>query len=301
MSIIPNYPQTAVIETYHGLVLTLEDALLILEGTCQNLLSKRRKRLNDFERLSITLGTIFVWCQTKGGMQRWTDGRSWLPSKVKGPFLIYYELDKSRNLLPNGLVKQTLSLTTTQNEKLHLVCYYKIKERMEGILPGKIPSKDPLLSHLRLDPNAYLILRLRFRMTRLPMCEPFQAYSSAQTYFPVRDFLYTPSYSLQQFQYCPPAMSMYSHMAPMTPHTMTEPFYIPPGSILQREPQVIPQQYQVYQHAQLQARQYVDGLPTCFTVPQLPIPLSKLCLAPTQSGNSTLVQRAVDPRQECPR
>lgn len=95
-------------------------------------------------------------------MRRWTDGKNWLASKIKGPFLIYYELDEDRKKLKDGLIKQSFTLTTKQNEKFHLVCYYCAKERADGVIQGKIPSKDPKLQSLQFDTNVYLSGILQF-------------------------------------------------------------------------------------------------------------------------------------------
>lgn len=143
-------------QTYHGLVLNLQDALLILEGIRLDVLPKVQRRLNDFERKCIVAGSIYAWNENELGMKRWTDGKSWLASKVKGPFLIYQEHDGSRNVKPNGLIKQSFSLTTKQDEKFHLIAYYDPADRAKGITTGKIPSQDPNLLKLQLDPSVYL-------------------------------------------------------------------------------------------------------------------------------------------------
>lgn len=156
MNIISEFSLTVPNETYHGLILTLQDALLLLEGIRRNLLPKVRRRLNDFERKHITAGSVFAWNENELSMKRWTDGKNWLALKVKGPFLIYQELDQARNVKPNGLVKQLFSLTTKQNEKLHLIAYYNPLDRAKDVLAGKIPSQDPLLVKLSLDPAVYL-------------------------------------------------------------------------------------------------------------------------------------------------
>lgn len=142
-------------QTYHGSILGLQDALLILEGIRQDALPQVKRRLNDAERKLICAGSIYAWNETTLGMKRWTDGKNWLASKVKGPFLIYHEHDTDRNIKPNGLVKQSFSLTTKQSEKLHLIAYYNSHDRMSGILRGEVPSQDPLLLKFNLDPSVY--------------------------------------------------------------------------------------------------------------------------------------------------
>lgn len=143
-------------ETYHGLILSLQDALLVLEATRLKILPNVRRRLNDVERKQILEGLVFAWNESECGMKRWTDGKLWLASKVKSPFLTYQEHDEFRNIKPNGLIKQIFSLTTKQNEKLHLVAYYDPKKRSQGIITEKVPSQDPKLKNIQLDPFVYL-------------------------------------------------------------------------------------------------------------------------------------------------
>ncbi|KAG0366708.1 hypothetical protein BGZ54_005003 [Gamsiella multidivaricata] len=61
----------------------------------------------------------------------WTDGKSWSPSRVTGSFLTYRELDDSQGnhtgknvYRDKGLLKQSFSITTSDNQKLHLISYY---------------------------------------------------------------------------------------------------------------------------------------------------------------------------------
>lgn len=155
MQVEPDLTRTYTGRTYFGLILSLQDALLVLEGTRRQLLPYVKRRLNDEERKQICAGAVYAWNESDCGMKRWTDGKIWLASKVKSPFLTYQELDESRNVKPDGLVKQIFSLSTKQNEKLHLIAYYDPLQRMNGHLVDKTPSFDPTLSALSLDSEIY--------------------------------------------------------------------------------------------------------------------------------------------------
>ena len=174
-------------QTYYGLVLNLQDALLILEGIRLDILPKVQRRLNDFERKCIVAGSIYAWNKNALGIKRWTDGKSWSASQVKGPFLIYQENDGSRKVKPNGLVKQSFSLTTKQNEKFHLIAYYDPARRAKGVTTGKIPSQDPNLLKLQLNPAVYLADVFHCGVPDLMSFLPQQNYmqfSSASTAYP---------------------------------------------------------------------------------------------------------------------
>ncbi|KAJ1991009.1 Gluconate transport-inducing protein [Coemansia spiralis] len=83
-------------ETYHGFIDTAHDALLIFEACNAGLLPRVQRRFSDRERQTIRSGAVYVWDEEETGMRRWTDGRTWSPSRVHGCFLIYYELEGRR-------------------------------------------------------------------------------------------------------------------------------------------------------------------------------------------------------------
>ena len=56
-------------QTYYGLVLNLQDALLILEGIRLDILPKVQRRLNDFERKCIVAGSIYAWNENALGIK----------------------------------------------------------------------------------------------------------------------------------------------------------------------------------------------------------------------------------------
>ncbi|KAJ2595067.1 Gluconate transport-inducing protein [Coemansia sp. RSA 1804] len=84
-------------ETYHGFIDTAHDALLIFEACNSGLLPRVQRRFSDRERQTIRSGAVYIWDEEETGMRRWTDGRTWSPSRVHGCFLIYYELEGRRH------------------------------------------------------------------------------------------------------------------------------------------------------------------------------------------------------------
>jgi hypothetical protein len=121
-------------ETYFGYIKCAQDALLIFKACHLGVLPRVRRRLSDRERFTIRSGSVFVWYEREAGMRRWTDGRSWSPSRVSGSFLTYKELNcKQKSRLTqtdqtvykeNGLIKQSFSITTQSSEKIHIISYY---------------------------------------------------------------------------------------------------------------------------------------------------------------------------------
>ncbi|KAF4217043.1 hypothetical protein CNMCM5878_006711 [Aspergillus fumigatiaffinis] len=83
-------------ETYIGHVPAPADANILFEACRIGLLPRVQRRLSEKERRSIRCGSVFVWDEREAGMRRWTDGKSWGPSRVSGGFLTYRELAGKR-------------------------------------------------------------------------------------------------------------------------------------------------------------------------------------------------------------
>ncbi|KAJ2355887.1 Gluconate transport-inducing protein [Coemansia erecta] len=179
-------------ETYHGFIDSAYDALLIFEACCHGLLPRVPRRFTDRERQTIRSGAVYVWDEEETGMRRWTDGRTWSPSRVHGCFLIYYELEGRRHQFVNrnsgarsgsargspheakeksplhvtydpcppnvmqkeqGLIKKALSLCTNDKRKVHLVCYYSREDVENGCLMS--PTNDPRFSGIQVYEDRY--------------------------------------------------------------------------------------------------------------------------------------------------
>ncbi|KAF7722517.1 hypothetical protein EC973_003079 [Apophysomyces ossiformis] len=168
-------------ETYIGYIKTPQDALVIFEACRRGQLHRVQRRLSSKERIHIQSGSVFAWDEREAGMRRWTDGRTWSPSRVLGSFLTYRELDTKRrprrpsssssstsssslmitssnaaaacSYKPDGLIKQSFSICTATNQKLHLISYYNKADVLAGRL--KQPSADPMLSQISVPKGLY--------------------------------------------------------------------------------------------------------------------------------------------------
>lgn len=170
-------------ETYIGYIKTPQDALIIFEACRRGQLHRVQRRLSTKERIHIQSGSVFAWDEREAGMRRWTDGRTWSPSRVLGSFLTYRELDTKRrprrssssstssahqqhhhhapiskaasacSYKPDGLIKQSFSICTAANQKLHLISYYTKADVLAGRL--KQPSADPMLSQIVVPKGLY--------------------------------------------------------------------------------------------------------------------------------------------------
>ncbi|TFK71885.1 hypothetical protein BDN72DRAFT_957739 [Pluteus cervinus] len=74
------------------------DALQVFHGVATNRLPLITRRLDAEERRAIVAGNVYVWEErgantepTGLGMERWTDGMGWGPSRVRDEFLFYHQ------------------------------------------------------------------------------------------------------------------------------------------------------------------------------------------------------------------
>jgi Gti1/Pac2 family transcription factor len=172
-------------ETYHGHVRTPNDAIVLFEACRIGILPRVQRRLSEKERQQIKSGSVFVWDEREAGMRRWTDGKSWSASRVSGSFLTYREMEGKRGASvptppvpkrasgkspdgsaegdsdgegpdgyrykPDGLMKQSFSITTSSGQHLHLISYYSRSN--SNNLPQ--PTNDAQLRHIRPPKNMY--------------------------------------------------------------------------------------------------------------------------------------------------
>ncbi|PPQ87683.1 hypothetical protein CVT25_011450 [Psilocybe cyanescens] len=76
------------------------DALQVFNGVANHCLPLITRRLDAEERRNIIPGNVYVWEErgantepTGLGMERWTDGMGWGPSRVRDDFLFYHQKD----------------------------------------------------------------------------------------------------------------------------------------------------------------------------------------------------------------
>jgi len=135
-------------------VRSVSDALVIFYAVSKGVLPIVSRRLDSEERRCIRSGSVYVWEErgpdaeaTGLGIERWTDGIRWGPSRVRDEFLFYSERELDVELdvigqpfslhLPPGsyygrprerLIKQTYSvyvdLTGRGRRKWHLIAYF---------------------------------------------------------------------------------------------------------------------------------------------------------------------------------
>ncbi|KAJ7505869.1 Gti1/Pac2 family-domain-containing protein [Mycena galericulata] len=140
------------------------DAHKVLEAVRLNILPLIRRRLVAHERAQLKSGNVFVWEESEdsdeGGLVRWTEGRRWSQSRMRGDCLFYEEKiettheekqakaarraskasDSATSVPPppkrkdrpskvDGLTKQTYSVTVnmpgaSNSRKWHIVAYF---------------------------------------------------------------------------------------------------------------------------------------------------------------------------------
>lgn len=209
-------------ETYVGHVRIPADAVLLFEACRIGLLPRVQRRLSEKERQSIKSGSVFVWDEREAGMRRWTDGKSWSASRVSGSFLTYREMegkrggssfDKNANrdgmsgatepeqeegpdgyrYKPDGLMKQSFSITTSNGQHLHLISYFSRTATTSQTLMQ--PTSDPQLRSIRPEKGMYPESTASENsaippVTRGPMSSPGYTHSPTQQYGRAPHYMY---------------------------------------------------------------------------------------------------------------
>ncbi|KAK7018838.1 camp-independent regulatory protein pac2 [Favolaschia claudopus] len=123
------------------------DVRIVFHAVLLNILPMVTRRLDSEERGLILPGAVYVWEErgtqteiTGVGIERWTDGIRWGPSRVREGFLFYHEKPSSHYVFPGGmypahrqhapqelLIKQTYTAfvdTPRGQRKWHLIAYF---------------------------------------------------------------------------------------------------------------------------------------------------------------------------------
>ncbi len=149
-----------------------------------------KRRPTSSERSSVAQsGHVFMFEKKASGIQRWTDGRRWSPSRILGEFLIYgersaaqnqlytTETDQTRQLVKNGsddghqrlygplakflhfdaksLVKKTITVKSSDDSGAiwHLVSYYRPVDVLQGRLQTPKMNQNIVLQLWHLPSN----------------------------------------------------------------------------------------------------------------------------------------------------
>lgn len=76
-----------------GWIQSTEDALRIVKAARTGLIPRVLRRLSSEQQKKIVSGFVFVFDQRESRIDRWTDGISWGPSRIRSPFLLYHEAE----------------------------------------------------------------------------------------------------------------------------------------------------------------------------------------------------------------
>lgn len=244
-------------ETYNGHVRTPADAIILFEACRLGLLPRVQRRLSEKERQSIKSGSVFVWDEREAGMRRWTDGKSWSASRVSGSFLTYREMEGKRGgnnfgpplaavsragktpdstrgsdsdldlagedgpdgyrYKPDGLMKQSFSITTSSGNHLHLISYYSRSHPAASGLTS--PTSDQNLRHIRPVKGMYPESTVHEHqnipaVTRSPMVSaPYSTVPQMAGYARQGPPQWSPHYN-GYGQWPPPSMQQQQHPSP---------------------------------------------------------------------------------------
>ncbi|KAH8835480.1 Gti1/Pac2 family-domain-containing protein [Flagelloscypha sp. PMI_526] len=224
------------------------DAQIILEAVRVGVLPLIKRRLSALEREQVQSGCVYVWEETEDeGLYRWTDGRRWSQSRMRGDYLFYEEKvqttqeerdrkaarrairtmnptvalpptkRKDRPTKPNGLTKQTYSAIvrpspgSTEGRKWHVVAYFQGSD----YLSFPVVEDYDYLRQLTVPTNMFFGSKTSSRSERgePPSSEEDSAYASSS--YPPSPI--SPSVSIPAHISSPPKTATYPAASPQ-PH-----------------------------------------------------------------------------------
>ncbi|KAK5332772.1 Global transcription regulator sge1 [Exophiala xenobiotica] len=180
--------------SYFGFIDTHDDAVMLIQACVRGSLQVVKRRPISSERPSVAQsGHVFIYEEKSSGIQRWTDGRHWSPSRVLGEFLIYGERSAAQNqshntetdkpslpvkggldaghqrlygplvnfrhIEPESLIKKTITVKSNDDSGAiwHLVSYYRPVDVLQGRLQTPKMNQDFILQpgHPPSDPLPY--------------------------------------------------------------------------------------------------------------------------------------------------
>ncbi|THH17873.1 hypothetical protein EW146_g3014 [Bondarzewia mesenterica] len=115
---------------------TARDADIIFHAVAKGILPMVTRRLDSEERMALSPGCVYVWEERTSslsesieqGIERFTEGRSWGPSRARDDFLFYHEKDNA----PKSLMVERTRAIRYQEDPLAAAAMYprRIRERM---------------------------------------------------------------------------------------------------------------------------------------------------------------------------
>ncbi|KAI0081964.1 hypothetical protein K474DRAFT_1017596 [Panus rudis PR-1116 ss-1] len=158
------------------------DAQRVLHAVRLGMLHMVHRRLDEQERLALRPGCVYVWEERSNNplevtgqeIQRFTEGRSWGPSRAREDFLLYNEKEcagrgsmaqRMGGLEPQGFVKQTYSafIDSPKNcRKWHINAYFTLDTVDDLLTVDDIPE----LRKLQVPDGLYIPARAYARRTR---------------------------------------------------------------------------------------------------------------------------------------
>lgn len=92
-----------------------DECRLLLQSVRTGRIRRVKARLMDGEKRKIKPGDVYVYNEDESGIKRWTDKKTWTPSRVQGVFLVYRDLR-------GPFVKKTHSCGCSEG-RFHIVAY----------------------------------------------------------------------------------------------------------------------------------------------------------------------------------
>ena len=126
-----------------GFVDDTHDIATLFEAAISGRIPVCERRPHDKEKQGlIQNGTVIIYDEDASGIKRWTDARSWSPSRVLGKFLVYREVNKTDSTGKKQVAKKNAAMVTDNRDLSTSPMQYPVTDEMRTLVGSLIGTYD---------------------------------------------------------------------------------------------------------------------------------------------------------------
>ena len=129
--------------SWFGFVDDTNDIATLFEAAISGRIPVCERRPHDREKLGlIQNGAVVIYDEDASGIKRWTDARSWSPSRVLGKFLVYREVNKTDSTGKKQVAKKNAALPIDNRELSTSPLQHPVTDEMRTLVGSLIGTYD---------------------------------------------------------------------------------------------------------------------------------------------------------------
>ena len=129
--------------SWFGFVDDTHDIATLFEAAISGRIPVCERRPHDREKLGlIQNGAVVIYDEDASGIKRWTDARSWSPSRVLGKFLVYREVNKTDSTGKKQVAKKNAAISVDNRELSTSPLQHPVTDEMRTRVGSLIGTYD---------------------------------------------------------------------------------------------------------------------------------------------------------------